>query len=109
MSQQSFTILDAQTREMALSITQFKDDSLFNSLRKYNYFSMLLISKGKGSVQRDMTRYAFNTDCLLCFAIYQPFMVLPEKELEGVLISQPVSGSFIKKELKNKAACFMTG
>jgi AraC-like DNA-binding protein len=87
MPQQSFTLIDPKTMEMALRITEFKDDSLFNSPKKNNYFSMLLISKGKGGVQRDMTSYVFNSGCLLCFAIYQPFIVLPEKELEGVLIS----------------------
>ena len=87
MSWQSFTLIDPQTGEIALNIAPFKDGSLFNSPKKYGYFSMLLISKGEGSVQRDMTRYAFNSDCLLCFALYQPFMVLPENELEGVLIN----------------------
>ena len=104
MSQQSFTIVDPQTRDMALSITRFKDDSLFNTLKNYNYFSMLLISKGKGSVQRDMSRYAFNNDCLLCFAIYQPFLVLPENELEGVLINfHP--GFFCLFKHRNEVSC----
>jgi AraC family transcriptional activator of pobA len=87
MSRQSFTLIDPQTGEIALNITPFKGNSLFNSPKKYGYFSMLLISNGEGSVQRDLTRYAFNSDCLLCFALYQPFMVLPENELEGVLIN----------------------
>lgn len=104
MAQQSFTLIDPQSMEMALRITQFKDDSLFNSPKKNNYFSMLLISKGKGSVQRDLTRYAFNSDCLLCFAIYQPFMVLPEKELEGVLINfHP--GFFCLFQHRNEVSC----
>ena len=87
MSQVSFTLTDPQTGEMALKITYFKDDSLFNSLKRYNYFSMLLVSKGEGSILRDEARYGFNSDCLLCFAIYQPFMVKPESEMEGVLIN----------------------
>jgi len=86
MSPASFTLTDPQTKDIALKITYFKDNSLFNSLKRYNYFSMLLVSKGKGSVLRDETRYGFNSDCLLCFAIYQPFMVKPESEMEGVLI-----------------------
>jgi len=72
---------------MALKVTCFKDGSLFNSLKRYNYFSMLLISKGEGSVLRDDTSYEFNSDCLLCFAIYQPFMVKPKSEMEGVLVN----------------------
>ena len=87
MSQASFTLTDPQTMEMALKITRFEDSSLFNSVKRYNYFSMLLVSKGKGSVLRDEARYVFSGDCLLCFAIYQPFMVKAESEMEGVLIN----------------------
>ncbi|HEY4290927.1 MAG TPA: helix-turn-helix transcriptional regulator [Puia sp.] len=104
MSQQSFTILDPQTREIALGITRFKDDGLFNSPERYNYFSMLLISKGKGRVRRDLTSYTFSSDCLLCFSIYQPFMILPENELEGVLINfHP--GFFCLFQHRNEVSC----
>ena len=104
MSQASFTLTDPQTKEMALKITYFKDDNLFNSMKKYNYFSMLLVSKGKGSVLRDETRYVFNSDCLLCFAIYQPFMVKPESEMEGVLINfHP--GFFCLFKHRNEVSC----
>ena len=104
MSQASFTLIDPQTREMALRISYFKDDSLFNSPMKYNYFSMLLVSKGEGSVLRDGTRYVFNGDCLLCFAIYQPFMVKPGGEMEGVLIHfHP--GFFCLFKHRNEVSC----
>src|ERR1700720_1101247 len=104
MSQASFTLTDPQTKEMALKITYFKDDSSFNSPKKYNYFSMLLVSKGEGSVLRDETRYVFNSDCLLCFAIYQPFMVQPESEMEGVLIDfHP--GFFCLFKHRNEVSC----
>ena len=104
MSQASFTLTDPQTREIALKITCFKDDSLFNSLKKYNYFSMLLISKGGGSVLRDETRYVFNSNCLLCFAIYQPFMVKPDGEMEGVLINFHPSFFCLFKH-RNEVSC----
>src|SRR5262249_54111553 len=81
------TLVDPQTKEMALRITYFKEGDQFKSLAKYNYFSMLLLSKGKGSVQRDEAKYTFSSGCLLCFAIYEPFRVAPEDELEGVLIN----------------------
>jgi AraC family transcriptional activator of pobA len=104
MSQASFTLTDPQTGEMALKITYFKDDSLFSSLKRYNYFSMLLLSEGEGSVLRDETRYAFNRDCLLCFSIYQPFMVEPESEMEGVLINFHPSFFCLFKH-RNEVSC----
>jgi AraC family transcriptional activator of pobA len=104
MSQASYTLTDPQTKEMALKITYFKDDSLFNSPKRYNYFSMLLVSKGEGAVLRDDTRYAFNSGCLLCLAIYQPFMVRPEREMEGVLINFHPSFFCLFKH-RNEVSC----
>ena len=104
MSQASLTLLDPQTGEMALRITPFKDDSLFRSIRKYNYFSMLLVSKGEGSVLRDEARYAFGSSCLLCFSIYQPFLVRPEGKLEGVLINFH-SSFFCLFKHRNEVSC----
>lgn len=104
MPQASFTLTDPQTKEMALKITCFKDGNLFKSLQKYNYFSMLLVSKGEGTVLRDETRYVFNSDCLLCFGIYQPFMVKSENEMEGMLIDfHP--GFFCLFKHRNEVSC----
>lgn len=89
---------------MALSITSFMDDSLFSSMKKYNYFSMLLVSKGEGSVLRDEARYAFGSSCLLCFSIYQPFLVKPQGKLEGILINfHP--GFFCLFKHRNEVSC----
>lgn len=87
MSQPSYTLIDPQTKEIALRITYFKDNGHFNTLRRYNYFSMILVFGGKGAVLRDRTDYTFESPCLLSFAIYQPFIVMPEHDLEGVLIN----------------------
>ncbi len=104
MSQASFTLVDPQTKEMALRVTYFKDNSYFNSLRKHNYFSMLLVSKGKGSVLRDESTYDFNSGCLLCFAIYQPFMIRPDNEFEGVEINFHPSFFCLFKH-RNEVSC----
>jgi AraC family transcriptional regulator, transcriptional activator of pobA len=104
MSQASVTLVDPRTKEIALSVTFFNDDSLFNSIRNYNHFSMLLVSKGKGMVLRDQTSYEFKSDCLLCFAIYQPFMVKPDSGLEGVLINFHPSFFCLFKH-RNEVSC----
>ena len=104
MSPASFTLTDPQTKEMALQVTYFKDDSLFNIPKRYNYFSMVLVSKGEGRALRDETRYEFKSDCLLCFALYQPFMVKPEGELEGVVINFHPSFFCLFKH-RNEVSC----
>jgi AraC family transcriptional activator of pobA len=104
LPQGSLTLVDPLTKEMALRVTLFKDDHLFSSFSKYNHFSMLLVSKGKGAVVRDQASYAFNGDCLLCFAIYQPFMLRPAGAFEGVLIEFHPSFFCLFKH-RNEVSC----
>ena len=104
LPREALTLVDPLTREMALRISFFEDGELFRSLKKYNHFSMLLVSKGKGAVIRDQTSYAFNGDCLLCFAIYQPFMIRPDGAFEGVLIEFHPSFFCLFKH-RNEVSC----
>jgi AraC-like DNA-binding protein len=104
MLQTPLTLVDPLTKEMALRVSFFKDGEIFRSLTKYNHFSMLLVSGGKGNVVRDQAAYGFKSDCLLCFAIYQPFMVKPDSELEGVLINFHPSFFCLFKH-RNEVSC----
>ena len=69
MMQTSFTLVDPQTKDLAFRIASFEDDRDFNSLKRYNYFSVVLVTKGKGRVVRDETEYEFGESGLLCFSI----------------------------------------
>lgn len=104
MTQTSFTLVDSQTKDLAFKISSFADDSDFNSPRRYNYFSMFLVTKGEGTVVRDETEYAFRKSCLICFAIYQPFVIKPSDEFEGILINfHP--GFFCLFKHRNEVSC----
>jgi AraC family transcriptional regulator, transcriptional activator of pobA len=87
MTQTSFTLVDPQTKDLAFKVSSFEDNSDFNSLKRYNYFSMVLVTKGRGRLVRDETEYEFSKSCLICFAIYQPFIIEPADEFEGILIN----------------------
>lgn len=103
-NQTSFTLIDPQTKDLAFRMSSFKEDSGFNSLRRYNYFSVLLVTKGKGRLVRDEAEYEFDKSCLLCFSIYQPFVIKPVDEFEGVLINfHP--GFFCLFRHRNEVSC----
>lgn len=86
-AQTVYTLINPNSKALAFQIFDFDDDSYFDTLKNYNYYSIILITKGSGSLWVDFSEYQFNEQCLMCFAIYQPFMVKAESKFEGVLIN----------------------
>jgi AraC family transcriptional activator of pobA len=48
---------------------------------------MILVFKGRGKVRADFSEYEFTDNSLMCFAVYQPFMLKAEDSFEGILIN----------------------
>jgi AraC family transcriptional activator of pobA len=86
-AQTVYTLINPNSKALAFQIFDFDDDSYFDTLKNYNYYSIILITKGSGKLWVDFSEYNFNEQCLMCFAIYQPFMVKAEGKFEGVLIN----------------------
>jgi len=79
-------LIDPQSKDLAFTVYTFEDGSNFNSLSNYNCFSIILITKGSGTVISDMSTYSFPENSLLCFSLYQPFEVKSEGVLCGIAI-----------------------
>ena len=86
-AQTAFTLINPQTKELAFSIFEFEDDSYFKQQRVYNYYSMLLITEGKGKLTADFSEYTFHDQALLCFSVYQPFIIDAGQLFKGILIN----------------------
>jgi len=87
IAQTAFTLINPQTKALAFHIYDFEDDSYFEKLKNFNYYSMILVSAGRGKFQADLADYSFEHNSLLCFSIYQPFMIRAEGEFKGILIN----------------------
>jgi AraC family transcriptional activator of pobA len=86
-AQTVYTLINPQSKALAFQIFDFDDDSYFDTLKNYNYYSIILVTKGSGKLWVDFSEYDFSEQCLMCFAIYQPFRVKAEGKFEGVLIN----------------------
>lgn len=80
------TLCDPQTKELSLQISGFDNATSFGTPRQQPYFSMFLVTAGKGRVIRDGAEFSFEAACLLCFSIYQPYTIVAEEAFEGVLL-----------------------
>lgn len=80
-------LYNPQSKHLVFKVFLFDDDGYFNSLKQYNYFSVILILEGKGIVQADISRYNFDENSLLCFSLYQPFKIQCETGFKGIVVN----------------------
>ena len=85
--QTAFTLINPQSKALAFRVYAFENDSSFSSLNKYNYFTLILIAQGKGSLMADVSEYKFSDHSLLCFSLYQPFKIQSQGVFKGILIN----------------------
>ncbi len=86
-AQAAYTLINPKTKALAFHVYAFEDDSYFQKLKNYNYYSMILVTEGSGKFRADLSDYTFEPNTLLCFSIYQPFMINAEGRFKGILIN----------------------
>ncbi|MDB5089816.1 MAG: AraC family transcriptional regulator [Mucilaginibacter sp.] len=86
-TQTAFTLVDQQTGNLAFRLFSFDDNSNFDHLQRHNYYTVVWVTKGSGKLRWNFSEYDFETNTLLAFAIYQPFMVITDEPFEGVVLN----------------------
>lgn len=81
------TLINPQNGNLAFKIFSFEDNSYFDHLQRHNYYSIIIITEGKGTLKADLAEYDFDAQTLLCFSPYQPFMIRTEGDLKGWAIN----------------------
>lgn len=82
----SFTLVNPQTGNLAFKLFSFEDNQHFAELQRLNYYSLIWIKNGAGSIRSDFSTYEFKGDYLFAFSPYQPFMIQPTTAIEGLVI-----------------------
>jgi AraC family transcriptional activator of pobA len=79
-------LINPQTNALAFKVLQFDDNSYFETLNNFSFYTVVLIREGKGHVTFDLTKYEFSENCLIRFPIYQPFKLEADGLLNGILL-----------------------
>lgn len=87
IAQNPLALINPQNKELAFRIYPFEDDSHFNKLNNCNYFVMVLVAEGTGTLMADVAEYAFGPNSLMCFSLYQPFRIRADGSFKGVMIN----------------------
>ncbi|WPU92248.1 helix-turn-helix domain-containing protein [Mucilaginibacter sabulilitoris] len=87
MNDNALELFNPQSKSLVFKVFTFENDEYFNSLKQYNYFSVILILSGKGSLMADISEYSFKENSLMCFSLYQPFKIQCEKGFKGIMVN----------------------
>ena len=86
MQNNNFTLINPQTGNLAFKIYYLEKDNPFDHIQRLNYYSLIWIQKGNGTLKADFSEYDFNENMLLSFSPYQPFMLCADANISGVVI-----------------------
>jgi AraC-like DNA-binding protein len=87
MEKTAFTLTNPQNGDLAFKIFSFDNNSHFDHLQRHNYYTILLITEGEGTLKANLSEYKFSEKIMCCFTPYQPYMIQTEAEISGLAIS----------------------
>jgi AraC family transcriptional regulator, transcriptional activator of pobA len=85
-NQDTLTLTNPENGNLAFKIFTFECNNFFDHIQRNNYYSLIWIKQGAGKLKADFTEYSYSDNSLLAFSPYQPFMLMPENDLNGVAI-----------------------
>ena len=86
-AEQPLTLIHPQTHNLHLRVSAIDNENPYDVLQRLNYYSLIWIRQGAGSVRADLADYSFSAGTLFAFSPYQPFIFFPEQALSGVVIN----------------------
>ena len=83
------TLVNPQNGDLAFRIQAFDNNTPFDHLQRHNYYTIILLKEGQGTLKADFSDYAFEGKTLFCFSPYQPYMIdsAQGSPLNGVIIN----------------------
>ncbi len=82
----TFTLVHPQNGNLAFKLFWFEDNSHFDHLQRNNYYSLIWVMAGDGTVKADFAEHSFGQNALFAFSPYQPFMLATNGKLHGVAV-----------------------
>jgi AraC family transcriptional activator of pobA len=81
----SLTLVNPQNGNLAFKFLPFENGSYFDHVQRNNYYSLIWITGGTGTMKADFAEHAFEKGMLFSFSPYQPYLFLA-RNLKGVAL-----------------------
>ena len=86
LNQSTFTLLNQQNGKPAFKLFSFEDNCYFDHLQRNNFFTLIWVTEGAGTVNANFEGYDFEANSLFTFAPYQPYVFTTTKPIKGIAI-----------------------
>jgi len=86
LNHSAVTLINQQNGEPAFKLFSFDDNSFFDKLQRNNFFALIWVTSGSGSIDADFTSYEFGENSLFSFAPYQPYRLNMRTPVKGIAI-----------------------
>ncbi len=87
MNQSTFTLVNPQNGNLAFKLFSFEDGAAFDHVQRLNYYSLIWVKSGHGKAKVDFSEFDFSESIMFSFVPYQPFMLIANKEMKGVVLN----------------------
>lgn len=87
MLPQALTLTNPQNGNLAFKIFSFEDNASFDHVQRLNYYSIILLRKGQGTLKADFSDYTLPSPSIMCFSPFQPFMIETGQPIRGVAVN----------------------
>lgn len=80
-------LVDKNNGNLALKLFSFEDYSGFDHIQRLNYYSIIWIIEGNGTIKSDFSTYKFGSNSIVAFTPYQPFMLSGDSPVRGIVLN----------------------
>lgn len=84
---ENLTMVDKHNGNLALKLFSFDNFHGFDHIQRLNYYSMIWVVEGNGTVRSDFSEYGFQSNSLMAFTPYQPFMITGDQSVKGIVLN----------------------
>ena len=81
------TLINEQTGHVAFKLTNLDDENPFANISRFNYYTLVWVKEGRGTVTIDLVDYEFKPNTLLAMSPYQPFTFQKVEPLKGEVLN----------------------
>lgn len=86
-NQTGSSFINSHDGKLAFGYFEFEENCFSEDIQRNSHYTLIWIKEGAGKIMAGFSEYEFQGHTLLAFSPYQPFLILPEVAIKGIMIN----------------------